>query len=983
MTWINLPSVSVQSGSKTVTVSNVQTTHIKVGDALLIGNYQPVEISGVFATQLTLRENWSNAAQTNVVAVVMPTSGDFVTATKVLKEATETTRSNFAALEKWATQMGTVEFKGQDNTTHTGRTFKQMDADVAELEAQASNLIINVSGRGFARSEADMLAMRAANATKFAASGMIHPGKHFSEASVNEGLSAYTSSWGASPNRLWLGRNSTAGGVAGTSDTDYALFNLAGFQVKLLGIGDGYNGTSRLASIKFPEAPDGTVTYDSATGAVVKHPDAATAFASETATNKVVTERVDLAGLEAYLEQITPDKPYIYPYGCIQSQATTVDGIATTVDNIRPITYFAVFDGDESSRGRGWNINTLTDAQKEKIFSNPEHNIFRMNNGDLVQFRVRQRTIAGAGNGDWERINSAENLYLTFRDGAGEIPMYVNAQGNQDTVEPLRSSSVGSVLYCPRQTSSTMWGDPNFRDKGVYKASAGYGYIPTGRAYNGECYFYVLDTVLRLNKGAHHPWNELGSQPLNKPDGWGEQWNKPGVIQPATKADLFKKAATIDGVGTPFNTNLGGSIASDTAPGRPDGKCYDAIYPDGVGGVIDRRLSAFPITMADYFKAMAKAENGTMRGMEKLSRSKPFVTTYQDAIKQGSGTLIYINGAFEFLTNSILKPDGVYPNMRCNGYIISQVGTNANGNYVYIHNSEGDVSAKFPLGTAVILTTNETNLSVSGNFLQIDVIGDPANVLQVDALKDGWMGSFIQDLGISRKQLTRDCVGSSATLPILWTTNLGSSWLSGAQGFDSVTNSIDTWNASDTVAVVQYSAAAKVTKPSSASKVYGYKKGLGSVITTQDYRTEKGALLAESLMGQVLTSNASGKRYGSCPLTSDLVGHDGLLYNVAGYLPEHQPTTMSQPDNASPAIKILPHAASENGQATLAFVWNELKHNGAGWGDDSSMRVIGGTGTYNNLNGQSCLYGYAVSALPIGWVDNHARFGAQVPGVDL
>lgn len=132
MTWINLPSVSVQSGSKTVTVSNVQTTHIKVGDALLIGNYQPVEISGVFATQLTLRENWSNATQTNVVAVVMPTSDDFVTATKVLKEAIDKTRSNFAALEKWATQMGTVEFKGQDNTPHTGRTFKQMDADVAE-----------------------------------------------------------------------------------------------------------------------------------------------------------------------------------------------------------------------------------------------------------------------------------------------------------------------------------------------------------------------------------------------------------------------------------------------------------------------------------------------------------------------------------------------------------------------------------------------------------------------------------------------------------------------------------------------------------------------------------------------------------------------------------------------------------------------------------------------------------------------------------
>ncbi|KJR21514.1 hypothetical protein [Vibrio sp. S234-5] len=978
----------------------------------------------------------------------------------------------------------------------------------------------------FARTKADMDAMRASVNRQCAASGMIHAGIGHSTNNVNEGM------WSdrATPNLLIVGKSGISSGHLGSSETDYPVFNIAGFPISLRAVNITLTAQCQL---KFPQAPDGTDIYDSSgncrgTGkptlnlltevdpkygdvapnvneavarafeGMVKNGDLRNGtsgwstisgstvtlvdgklravspstsntllyqnnlFFSETnqyevvikywsnqgitvrlnqnyvgsevfptgngsevrkvisgkngsvfnisggganaqieieyiyirpITEEVVTERVDLSGLEGYLEEITPAKPYIYPYGGINNQATSVDGIATTVDNVRPITYFANFTGDTTSRGRGWNLNDLTDAQLLTILQNPYHHVYVID-GKLVQFRVRPRTIAGAGNGDWERINSAENLYLTFRDGAGESPMYVNAQGNQDTVEPLRSSSVGSVLYCPRQTSSTMWGDPNFRDKGVYKASAGYGYIPTGRAYNGECYFYVLATVLRLNQGAYHEWNPLGAQPWNKTDGWGEKYWMPGVVKPTTKADAFKKATTIDGVGTPFNTNLGGSIASDTALGRPDGKFYDAIYPDGEGGVIDRRLSAFPITMEDYFKAMAKAENGTMRGMESLSETAVFdcgvplskgIQPDFVHINLPKGTVHskFFNAYTEDRASTTVG--GHFIDASGTIYPISKVAGDSSNDYVYLTRAYGVSSTSVDItGKCFVVPKRPINLSVSGNFLQTDVSGHPANILKVDALKGGWAGSWlgIPDGVKGTWQLTRKNL-QSGNITRLFTSDLGVSWTQSPSTFYPETNTtITTWGA-DVVNLYQYTAAAKVTKPSSASKVYGYKKGLGSVITTQDYRTEKGSLLAESLMGQVLTSNASGKRYGSCPLTSDLVGHDGLLYNVAGYLPEHQPITMSQPANSSPSIKILPHATSENGQATLGFVWNELKHNGAGWGDDSSMRVIGGTGIYNNLNEQSCLYGYAVLALPIGWVDNHARFGAQVPGVDL
>ncbi|MCU8386264.1 hypothetical protein OC514_17960 [Vibrio vulnificus] len=144
MTWITLPSVSVQNGSKIVTVNNTQTTNIKVGDALLIGNYQPVEIAGVFATQLSLRTNWSNAAQANASAVVLPTFGDFNAATQALRQATQVTQGNFKTLEDWGTKLGNITFEGQDNSKHTARTLLQMDADVAEMIDSSNQAVQNI-----------------------------------------------------------------------------------------------------------------------------------------------------------------------------------------------------------------------------------------------------------------------------------------------------------------------------------------------------------------------------------------------------------------------------------------------------------------------------------------------------------------------------------------------------------------------------------------------------------------------------------------------------------------------------------------------------------------------------------------------------------------------------------------------------------------------------------------------------------------------
>ncbi|EPO9881825.1 TPA: hypothetical protein RQJ78_001945 [Vibrio vulnificus] len=1188
MTWITLPSVSVQNGSKIVTVNNTQTTNIKVGDALLIGNYQPVEIAGVFATQLSLRTNWSNAAQANASAVVLPTFGDFNAATQALRQATQVTQGNFKTLEDWGTKFGNITFEGQDNSKHTARTLLQMDADVSELEEQANNLIVSLSGRNFTLSKAILDAMRSGNKEQYAASGFIHTGlQHKDTASIkgiNEGLWTYIHESDSYRQSLRLGRLRANANSVGTSKEDFAVMNVAGFtSVLFSGVNDGFQ-------IKFPDAPNGTVVSDSSgncrgTGKptldlskevdpkygdvadsvneavarafegelgngdfrngltgwafangmeiIPNHSAGVTRFNIKTAgngqcnndtannrlvrglkykatiyvadssgtfflstlkdsaidqqhalkngwneieftmgdslypvrksnaqagqyidigffsvtalTEEVVIERVDMAGLEFFKEKVGA---YLYPYGMIQSKATTVDGVATTEDTVRPITYFAVFEGDTTSRGRGWKLVDLTFVQLATIMSNPEHNAWYNEAGELMQFRGRQRSFAGLGNGDWRVINPKGDI-LSF---GTENLTRVAAQGRLDT--PASPSGGGNFFAGYKFTAHNA--KP---EVGMFTVSSNSGDY---QAPDGECYFYVLATVPRLNQGAYHQsFNPMGTKHWNRHDAsGGDFWHQPNTGNNKTTARAFYQTIVVGDTGARQPT---GAIGQNS--GRGDGRLYDAIYASGQGGVIDWRLPARDMgSKEDAAKVFQEVVNGTYRGFEKLMRSKPFLTTHQAAVKQSSGTLIYIDGAFEFLTKSTSKNDGIWLNLRCNGYIISQVSSNANGNYIYIHNCEGDVAAEFPLGTAVVLTTDETNLSVSGEFTQLDVVGAPADILRVDDLNNGWMGGWVpvvpagaaKQFPYTRKNVGISGIGTDAVV----STNQGSTWTS-----SSISTSPNTQNIfggsgqsiqDGLVYVAPYKAFAKQTKLSVNKPVLNGSEGIGDVFATTRGHQDDGVLFAESLISKVLTSTSApysqilsfyGSRFGS----------DGKIaqHPTAG---EHVKLGIAVPTNNSPAVKALWHQASNNQQATLNLLWNELifdtnwrtpdkvwsggsvsvaagetfraesssayavagllmrcvkaltanatvlgamhvsvggevisltdgqtyfKVVNNGWSDDSTIRIIDGVGTFNNENGDACLYGTDELAMHYGYTKNQAGAGKQVVGVDL
>ncbi|EWS70377.1 hypothetical protein Y702_03585 [Vibrio vulnificus BAA87] len=771
-------------------------------------------------------------------------------------------------------------------------------------------------------------------------------------------------------------------------------------------------------------------------------------FFSVTAlTEEVVINRVDMAGLEFSKQKA---REYLYPYGMIQSKATTVDGVATTEDTIRPITYFAVFDGDTTSRGRGWKLADLTFVQLATIMSNPEHNAWYNEAGELMQFRCRQRTVAGLGNGDW-RVANPKGDILSF---GTENLTRVAAQGGLDN--PAGTSSGGNFF-----AGYTFTGHNKKPEVGMFTVSSNSGEY---QAPDGECYFYVLATVPRLNQGVYHPsFNPMGArQWVGENNSGYRYWYNLGNVPEPTPAQCFIQ--WLAGESVPCSDGRTGSITSAKS-GRPDGRFYDAIYASGQGGVIDWRLPARDMSgKEEAAKVFQKVVNGSYRGLEKLIRSKPFLTTHQAAVKQSSGTLIYIDGAFEFLTKSTSKNDGTWLNLRCNGYIISQVMSNANGNYIYIHNCEGDVAAEFPLGTAVVLTTDETNLSVSGEFTQLDVVGAPADILRVGDLNNGWMGGWVPVVPVgavkqfpyTRKNVGISGIGTDAVV----STNQGSTWA--PSGISTSPNTQNIFGGSGQpiqdglVYVTPYKAFAKQTKLSVNKPVLNGSEGIGDVFATTRGHQDDGVLFAESLISKVLTSTSApysqilsfyGSRFGS----------DGKIaqHPTAG---EHVKLGMAVPTNNSPAVKALWHQASNNQQATLNFLWNELVFDAAwrtpdkvwsggsvavaagetfraesssayavagllmrcvkaltanatvlgamhvsvggevislsdgqtyfkvvnnGWSDDSTIRIIDGVGTFNNENGDTCLYGTDELAMPYGYTKNQAGAGKQVVGVDL
>ncbi|ENZ0878888.1 hypothetical protein ACFZYS_001776 [Vibrio parahaemolyticus] len=803
-------------------------------------------------------------------------------------------------------------------------------------------------------------------------------------------------------------------------------------------------------------------------------------------TEEVVINRVDMFGFEYFLEEISKANPFVYPYGCIQSKLTSIEGIATKESN-RPITYYSVFDGDTTSKGKGVDFWAATDDQKRALVSNPDHNIYLLDDGRLVQWRVRQRTIAGAGNGKWFRTNpnirEANGIFRWADSNATVSGRRVRAQGSLDS----------STAFC--ETGADGWYSPTdwvaYNDrpnKGVFSLTT---QSNLGEGVNRECYFLVCGVVPRLNQGAYHPsFNPMGTRAFAAASGgsstvtgayfWYEFGGSSTIGGVTSTLDCFRGYNNGDVhnsiAGSSLETGFIGSISTKPS-GRSDDRLYDAIYASGQGGVIDYRTPAKDMSSKEEAsKIFQKVVNGTYRGEELLTKTKVFGST-QGATYQGvvSGMYKWNASAADFVIS-----DGALGTSGASAPIIGWLVQESKVFPVtYLFQASGSSTTQIycgqsawentkPNGVVQDIVSNKpmyfvqhitTNIPVSGDFAQVDVIGEPANILTTPALANGWIGSWNPKFHTNYNTIVGTRKNVLGAVARRYTDNLGTAWGSDSPAWDSAKNTFVASSLQPTgrVELWEYTAFAKQTKVSTNKKVLNSTEGLGQVHATYHHHVTAGATLVEALLGKVATSASTNARH-TYTLQDYLIHEKGCTLDVGpGYLPTHATLDLAKPDAPTPAVKALWYQTANNQQCSLNFAFNELVYKpftnpivdtgaqmlrkrgaiylvnvagsvlngrlviwngneasipvdytayyvdannvikskssnavstiqlytGDGWGDDSTVRIIDGIGTFINLNGDTCLYGTHELAIPYGYIKNKARAGSQVSGVDL
>ncbi|MBB1420067.1 hypothetical protein H5187_22885 [Pseudoalteromonas sp. SG44-1] len=972
---------SVTNGSKVVTINSGESiANIRQGDFLFLAGFL-VEINrgyvGAASQQyIELVKNWANSSQSSQSAVVIPTTGDFRAAVDAINNANKNVNDNFVAMQDWQTKTGTVTFTNQDGTTTTVKTLKQIEADnAAQMDAYHPF--------PWAMRKVEFEARRAANNEKFAASGFVHLGKQYDIGDgsnvVNQGLwmPTYTPE---DANSFYLGRSNTESST-GDSKTSNPQLNISGVTTMLGRLSVIHNGRVK---VKLPPAEDGTCTYDSATGVSITHATPAIAFASETTTNKVVTDRVDMWGFEAFLREINDADPFVYANGLIQSQATSINGVPTVTDNVRPTTYFAWYEGDTTSAGKGVNWQTATEAQRIAIASDPDNNIyFDDSTGKFYQWCVRGRSFFGLTNQDWDRIDSV-STYLTYKSGTKGAG--VQPQGVRNTDDGYRYDSQFALYVSAASPELVREG---IIEKGAYKVRvSGDGTNDTLYGSAGECHFLVCGTVNRLNKGAYHPsFNPLGASLFEGTNQGGSFWYGNNAPNLSSKLQCFTEISV--------NNSSPNSGSIGNISGRSDGRYYDAIYSSGQGGVCrDMRYGSSGLKKEDFENSNRSLISGTYRGLDNLKVSKVIDSGYwlssnhsnklSKWINYQGDVVVYLNSVdlgigngdslivIDFTKNIIFRLSNLYD---CNVSTVKCLLSDVFPLQGVFPTGSGSAS-----GTVYLIHESNLDNSIGDGLYHTDVQGGPAEILLCDDLKNGWVGNWIHDIPDGIKdlfELTRPYTGIGTDITCTYTLDNGATWTKDLTAISSsLRNTVTVTDMpANQLTIWQYQTQANVTKKALNVAPYGFLEGMGPVFISSRARAETARILGYSLISKVLksqNSSAVGKDHEILPLTKTQFG-DGFekLISIGTFISEHSSIGIAPPTTAaSSAFKALSYNVVDSQQAFINYAYIELKHNGTDWGDDSKIHIADNQTTMLDENGNTVLVGTARCVEPLGWIKN-------------
>lgn len=971
--WYRVGKVDVVSGSKAITGIGSgwqnDVVAIAVGDFFTLDSKTWYEVTAVISdTRITLDRNYEGGtASAQNYAIVRNTSGTILTRIAGQVSVQFNQKQLFLdELRTWLNSNSASEtLTDSHGITQSLKTPSQMVRDhdnrLAELDS--------IQPFPWAMRKVEFEAKRTVNNELYAASGFVHKGKHRSNKGVilnaGEGLYTYVGVGGG--NTLTLGDLSQ--GALGVSKSGPSVVNIAGVTTTLQ-----MDASWGAMSVRLPPAEDGTRTYDNATGVSVTHATPATAFASETSTNKVVTNRVDMWGFEAYLREINDADPFVYANGLIQSRLGDINGVTTSFDNARPATYFAGYDGDTAGRGRGVNWQTASEESRIKIAGNPENNVFFDDlTGKFYQWCIRGRSFAGAGNGDWGKVNSNSGgssylKFLSFSEG-NTAKNLVKAQGREDGVVSI-GGYIGSEMYITSNAT-----DASIKTyTGVFSLEG----KPESIAIRGDCHFLVCGTINRLNRGSYHPsFNPSGAakvvaQDMSASYFWYESLGKKLISLPDCFSDKQSRGH--------------GQGAIGLVSGRPDGRFYDAIYASGQGGICrDMRYSAWGLKTEDFAEADLKVKSGEYRGGQKLGRA--YRTTIMSRSGSGGGTLVRLaepplesraprGASFAYLYN-INKGIGQRVDVNGNEFgWLHALGSEVFGNISLNSWEVGDEVLVLSAQGRVAISAAE-DCSVSGEYTHTDVIGSPSSILLCDDLKNGWVGGWVPvrpDGSAKEFPFTNKLVANGNHQFTIDNTTFSGSGDHGAD-FSTIKNSRWYSCPANQIAIHNYTAKTVITKPSVNSEIYGGVEGLGSVYFTQAFPEWAGVGLAFSLIGKVVNSSGGVNELfvNNIPLAEYSIYNGGL----GGWSSNERASPVhalnynfSNPDNSPTGIKALNYSVAESQQGFINYAYMELNHNGTDWGDDGKIHLINSQATRTDDNGNTVVYGTARIVEPIGWIKN-------------
>ncbi|MCP3673605.1 MAG: hypothetical protein GY829_03935, partial [Gammaproteobacteria bacterium] len=469
-------------------------------------------------------------------------------------------------------------------------TSAALDADRAETAAEA------IEAFQCAMTKSEFFALAEKRIRDNAGSGLLEWGKNISTLNtyVNDGL--WVGNEGVwAKDAIFLGKEGSAN-VTGISRVDEPVYNVNGITLAMSQYSRESTQSNRSVA-RLPPAPDGTKTYDTATGNVVQHADSATAFASEGATNKVILSRQDFVFLEVWHEKLVN----ACPLGCAMFQEATYKGISL---NARSDGYTRYGEWDTTTIGRYAVWDNLSFAEKDIFLSDPDNNIYK-DGDDLIQVCWRIRVIEGLGD-DWQNISPNGFTGQLAYEGVNAAIKIQCSETAPDTGVDLGLSNDGRGFY----------GSASPHDGAGLGHGIMHNIIPDAPAHNNLGFAVPIALVQRRNQGAYHPeYNKHGCGRFKKLSGntshraWHEE-DVGNIV--STEQCLTPRAVGDNNIGY---ANWSGNIGSTAGSGRTnDGKFYDAIYASDVK---DLRMSSRRRPKAEIREeAFFKAKAGKVRGFE-------------------------------------------------------------------------------------------------------------------------------------------------------------------------------------------------------------------------------------------------------------------------------------------------------------------------------------------------------------------------------